>query len=80
MVRVYLRVSYGCVGSRFFRVFGFRFALGFRFFLGLGFALGFCFLGLLTIGQGLGFFSVLRSFPVWVYLRVSYGFVGLRFF
>ena len=37
-------------------------------------------LGLLTIGQGLGFFSVLRSFPVRVYLRVSYGFVGLRFF
>ena len=37
-------------------------------------------LGLLTFGQGLGFFSVLRSFSVRVYLRVSYSFVGLRFF
>ena len=35
---------------------------------------------LFTIGEGLGFFSVLRSFLVRVYLRVSYGFVGLRFF
>ena len=35
---------------------------------------------LLTIGEGLGFFLILRSFLVRVYLRVSYGFVGLRFF
>ena len=37
-------------------------------------------LGLLTVGQGLGFFSVQMSFPVRVYLRVSYGFLGFRFF
>ena len=35
---------------------------------------------LLTIGLGLGFFSVLRSCLVRVYLRVSYSFVGLSFF
>ena len=43
----------------------------------------FCAWGLLvflTIGQGLGFLSVLRSFPVRVYIRVSYVFVGLRRF
>ena len=63
---VYLRVSYGCAGFRFFKVK--------IFFAPWGF------LVLLTIGEGLGFFSVLRSFLVRVYLRVSYGFVGLRFF
>ena len=63
---VYLRVSYGCVGLRFFRVKSFFAPWGL--------------LILLTIGEGLGFFSVLRSFLVRVYLRVSYGFVGFRFF
>ena len=37
-------------------------------------------LGLLAVGQSLGFFSLQRSFPVRVYVRVSYGFLGLRFF
>ena len=64
--RVYLRVSYGCVGLFFFQ--------GLEFFCAQGW------LGLLTVGQGLGFFSVQRSFLVRVYIRVSYGCVGLRFF
>ena len=37
-------------------------------------------LGLLAVGQSLGFFSLQRSFPARVYVRVSYGFLGLRFF
>ena len=31
-------------------------------------------------GEGLGFFIVLRSFSVRVYVRVSYGVVESRFF
>ena len=65
-VRVYFSVSYGCVGLRFFRVK--------IFFAPWGLLI------LLTIGEGLGFFGVLRSLLVRVYLRVGYGFVGLRFF
>ena len=65
-VRVYLRVSCGCVGLRFLGVQCFFCVQGW--------------LGLLTVGQGLGLFSPQRSFPVRVYVRVSYGFLGLRFF
>ena len=50
------------------------------FFQGLEFFCAQGWLGLLTVGQGLGFFSVQRSFLVRVYIRVSYGCVGLRFF
>ena len=111
--RVNIRVSYGCVDLRPFRIQSFFIpricsvflsygrVQGFLAFGGLfcqGICQGqlrlcrvevfqgiefFCAWGLLvfvTIGQGLGFFSVLRSFPVRVYIRVSYGFVGLRLF
>ena len=111
--RVYLRVSYGCVGLFFlgFRVLlrlglarfaygmvGFRVFQRLEVFSGQGIHQGqlrlcrvevfqgveFFFaqgqLGLLTVGQGLGFFSVQMSFPVRVYVRVSYGFLGFRFF
>ena len=112
-VGVYVRVSYGFIGLRFFqglkffapRVFQVSYGCeGFRCFQRLqvlsrqGISQGqlrlcrvevfqglefFCaqgWLGLLTVGQGLGLFSVKRSFRVRVYLRVSYGCVGLTFF
>ena len=50
------------------------------FFQGVEFFCAQGWVGLLTVGQGLGFFSVQRSFLVRVYIRVSYGCVGLRFF
>ena len=37
-------------------------------------------LGFLTVGLELGFFSVKRFFLARVYVRVSYGYVGFRFF
>ena len=50
------------------------------FFQGLEFFFALGWLGLLTVGLGLGFFTVQRSFLVRVYLRVSYGCLGLRSF
>ena len=54
--------------------------VGFRFFYGseLFYALGW--LVWLTVVSGLGFFCVSRYCAVRVYLRVSYVFLGFRFF
>ena len=59
VVRVYIRVSYGCVE---FRLFG-----GLEDFGTKGW------LRSLTVGKGLVFFTVLSLFAIRVYLRVSYG-------
>ena len=89
LVRVYLRVSYGCVGFRFFRVqisFVPRVAQvflrlcrvqGFSALRGL-FWLGYI-LGLVTVVQGLGFlgFRILLRLGL---ARFSYGWVGFRVF
>ena len=75
--RVFYRLEvFSCQGIsqgqlRLFRVEVFQ---GLEFFCAQGWV------GLLTVGQGLGFFSVQRSFLLRAYIRVSYGCVGLRFF
>ena len=88
-VRVHMRVSYGCVGFRLFRVqsgFALRVCLvflrlgrvlGFSAFRGI-FRLGYI-LGLVTVVQGLGFLGFRVVSRLWL-ARFAYGLVGFWVF